>query len=225
MKKLAIGALILTLSTALITGCTEKEEIKEPLETKNTVENHVTEAGGKGSDEFTEELESEDIDLSNVSNQLSESARDVKLEKAIIEALEYDKETDGIVRYYYNRIDLNGDEKPETFVYLLGPYVSGSGGSTAFIFENGEDGYKVVSRFTLVRNPIIVSDNMTNGWKDLIMYVSGGGIEPFYAQIKFDGSKYPSNPSVQPQIKSGTVVKGTAIIADDTLKNPGIELQ
>lgn len=223
MKKIVIGALILALSAALITGCTKKEEIKEPSETKNTVESG-TETGVEGSDELTEVLESEDIDLSNVSNQLSESDRDEKLEKAIIETLEYDKETDGIVRYYYNRIDLNGDEKPETFVYLLGPYVSGSGGSTAFIFENGEDGYKIVSRFTLVQNPIIVSDNTTNGWKDLIMYVSGGGIEPFYAQIKFDGSKYPSNPSVQPQIKSGTVVKGTAIIADDTLKNPGIEL-
>lgn len=57
------------------------------------------------------------------------------------------------------------------------------------------------------------------------MYVSGGGIKTFYAQIKYDDKKYSTNPSVQPKVKSGTVINGTAIIANDTSKNFGLQLQ
>lgn len=77
------------------------------------------------------------------------SAIDEKLEESIVNALSYNKKANGPLRYYYNRIDLNRDQNPETFVYLLGPYVSGSGGSTALIFEGKEDNYKLVSQFTL----------------------------------------------------------------------------
>lgn len=179
---------------------------------------------GNATDDNIVRFESGDINFSDVSYVESESNRDEKLEKAIKNVLKYNK-NDGPLAYYYNKIDLNGDKKPETFVYLSGSSVSGTGGSTALIFEDDKDAYKLVSRFTLVQNPIVVSNSKTNGWNDLIMYVSGGGIEPFYSQIKFDGNKYPSNPSVQPEVKSGTIIKGTAIIADDISKNSGIEVQ
>lgn len=55
------------------------------------------------------------------------------------------------------------------------------------------------------------------------MYVSGGGIESFLAELKYTATGYPSNPSVQPKLKSGTKVRGVAIIADDITTNPGIE--
>ena len=56
-------------------------------------------------------------------------------------------------------------------------------------------------------------------------YVCRRRVGPFNFQIKFDGSKYPANPPVQPQLKLGTIVKGTVIIVDDTLENPVTELQ
>ncbi len=219
MKKFTSILLMILFMMSLL-GCSQSNESntkKEQQDATTTIEDNA--------DENIIKFKSEEIDFSNVTYQISESARDEKLEKAITKALEYDKETNGAIRYYYNRIDLNEDKKPEIFVYLIGPYVSGSGGSTSLIFEENEDVYRLISRITLARNPIIVSDNKTNGWKDLIMYVSGGGIEPFYSQIKFDGSKYPINPSVQPSVEAGTIIKGKAIIADDTLKNMGIELQ
>lgn len=201
------------------------DEVGQKIEEHYLVKQNELDQMKSDADENIIKFPSEEIDFSDVSYQVSESARDPKLEEAITQVLRYNKETDGSIRYYYNRIDLNEDKKPETFVYLLGTYVSGSGGSTALIFEDDEDEYKLISKITLVRNPIIVSHSKTNGFRDLIMYVSGGGIKPFYSQIKFDGSKYPSNPSVQPQVKSGTIVKGKAIIADDTLKNLGIEME
>ncbi|QZY56421.1 hypothetical protein [Crassaminicella profunda] len=99
----------------------------------------------------------------------------------------------------------------------------GTGGCSAAIFKEFDEEYKLLSNFTLVNNPIIISKNKTNGYNDLIMYVSGGGIKSFYAELKFDGTKYPQNPSMEPKVKPGTKVEGVEIIADDLSKSTGIE--
>lgn len=163
------------------------------------------------------------IDFSSIEYICSETERDEKLEKAIEK--EFDLKTyDKNIRYYYNKIDLNEDGNPEVFVYLVGPSVCGTGGCSGVIFkqENGE--YKLLSRFSLVRNPVIISKNKTNGYRDIIMYVAGGGIKSFFAQLKYDSTAYPLNPSIQPKVEPGTKVDGIAILADDIGKNPGIVL-
>lgn len=164
------------------------------------------------------------IDFSSVKSINSETKRDLKLEEAIKKEFDLNQEV-GNIRYYYNKVDLNGDGIPEVFVYLVAPFVCGTGGCSGVIFkqENGE--YKVLSRFSLVNNPVIISNTKTNGYRDIIMYVSGGGIKSFFSQIKYDGKTYPSNPSIEPEVKSGTKVDGIAIIADDIAKNPGIILK
>lgn len=195
------------------------------LTSANAKQKNVVDSAQKATDVNIIKFDSNEIDVSNVKYQPSETQRNLKLEKAITNALEYNKATDGIIKYYYNYIDLNNDQHPEIFVYLIGSYVSGSGGSTALIFEDNNAEYKLLSQFSLVHNPIIISDDQTNGWKDLIMYVSGGGITPFYSHIKFDGNRYPENPSIQQPVQAGKVVNGVAIIADDLQQVPGIELQ
>ncbi|WLR54542.1 hypothetical protein LC048_19260 [Mesobacillus subterraneus] len=127
------------------------------------------------------------------------------------------------VRYYYNEIDLNGDGVPETFVYLTGPVVCGTGGCGGLVVERANGSYKVRSRFSLVRTPVFVSDSKTNGWKDLIMFVAGGGIEPGYRILRFDGKTYPLNPSIQPEVIEQSNIKGIGLINDDKMKNSGIE--
>lgn len=163
------------------------------------------------------------IDFSSIKYICSEKERDIKLEKAIVKAFDLEQNEDN-VRYYYNKVDLNEDGNPEVFVYLVGPYVCGTGGCSGAIFklENGE--YKLLSRFSLVRNPVIISKTKTNGYRDIIMHVFGGGIESFFAWVKYDGKTYPSNPSVQPKVEPGTKVGGIAVIADDIANNPGIKL-
>ncbi|WP_330396824.1 hypothetical protein [Anaeromicrobium sediminis] len=161
------------------------------------------------------------VDFSNVKPMYSEKVKDPKLEDAFAKIFGLEKGKDK-VRYYYNRIDLDGDNVPETFVYLVGPSVCGTGGCSAAIFKDVDGEYELLSKFTLVNNPIIVSNNKTNGYKDLVMYVSGGGIEAFCGEMKFDGTKYPQNPSLQPKLKPGTKVEGVAIIADDITRSPGI---
>lgn len=165
----------------------------------------------------------DNIDLSGVRYFISESTRDSRLDEAIAKAYNLEKGKHNI-RYYFNRVQLNNDMEPETFVYFIGSELCGTGGCSAAIFscENGE--YKLLSKFTLVNNPILITNNFTNGYRDIIMFVSGGGIKESYRIMKFDGSRYPEDPSIQPKVKPGTKLIGPAIIADDVTKNLGIEL-
>lgn len=161
------------------------------------------------------------VDVSGVTFMKSETKRDPELEKAFSKEFGLKPGEDN-VRYYYNHVDLNEDGASETFVYLTGPILCGTGGCSGLILQRVNGGYKIISRFSLVRTPVIISNDKTNGWKDIIMYVSGGGIEPGYKVLKFDGHTYPLNPSIQPDLKSGKI-KGIGTIGDDVTENPGLE--
>lgn len=117
--------------------------------------------------------------------------------------------------YYYTNIDLNNDENPETIVYLTGLLFSGSGGNSAVIFTNKCGEYFPVVKLSLVNTPIIISSSTTNAWHDLIIPVHGGGIKSFFAELKFDGKTYPSNPSTAPHLEPGRRIAGTAVVADE----------
>ncbi|MFC5701479.1 hypothetical protein ACFPVX_09285 [Cohnella faecalis] len=166
------------------------------------------------------------VDLSRTFGLNSERERDPLLEEAIAGAFGLQRGK-GEVRYYYNRIDLNGDGVPETFVLLTGAEVCGSGGCSAAVFQPGqrsEDGYVLHSRFTLVRSPIIVSNETTNGYHDILAEVSGGGQASAWHRLRFDGTSYPSNPSVEPIVADGTKVFGTRLVSDDLDVYRGIGL-
>ncbi|NQX38248.1 hypothetical protein SAMN05421820_101261 [Pedobacter steynii] len=86
--------------------------------------------------------------------------------------------------------DLNEDGKTEIFVGLTGPYFCGSGGCT-FLLLNHEG--EKVTQFTVTDYPVIIAKTKTKGWKDLILSSAGKN-----HLMKFNGTGYPSNPSVQP---------------------------
>ena len=140
---------------------------------------------------------------------------DSRLEAALQRELSPDLRSGQKVRYLYNRVDLNGDGAEEIFVLLLDTYYSGSGGSAALLFKPQSDGYELVSRFTLVRPPVGVSQQRSNGWCDLIMYIAGGGGRRGYARLQFDGAGYPSNPSVVPSVEASLDGAGMIVIGSD----------
>jgi hypothetical protein len=160
-------------------------------------------------------------------NVRSERIRDLKLEAAVRSnhLFGYDEEKEG--RYYYNRIDLNGDKRPEVLVFLFGRTMCGSSVFSALLFQKISDEYKSVTAFDPARNPIIVSESKTNGWRDLIFYNSGDGIIPGYYSIsRFDGQSYPGNPTVEqdvPPVK--TKITGTAFVVGDFSPNLGLRFR
>lgn len=146
---------------------------------------------------------------------MAETSKNQKLELAIFKAVTFTKDKDIInTRYYYNKIDLNGDGTDEIFVQLVGPVTSGTGGDTGLIFTQKDGGYVLVQKMTLVRNPILISDAVTNGWHDLVMTVSGGGAKGQKLRLKFDGKSYP-NPGDGTPLAPDEKLSGTAIIAND----------
>jgi hypothetical protein len=96
-------------------------------------------------------------------------------------------------KFIFFEYDLNDDGKKEILVGLTGSYFCGSGGCTQYILDNQGN---VISKFTVAGSPVIIDTQKSNGWKDLIIY-SGGKNH----LMKYNGQKYPSNPSAQPEFK------------------------
>jgi hypothetical protein len=166
------------------------------------------------------------VKIGNIQYRNSETSPNPKLEQAIVRELQdYNPSSpDQYVRYYYNRVDLNDDGKPEVVVYLLGSYTCGSGGCTTLIFTPRGQDYRLVSRLTLVNDPILVTPQKTLGWKDLVLLVSGSGARGQYTRLRFNGRTYPDNPSVQPAVTSNSTLTGIALVADAS-SSPGTVLR
>lgn len=156
----------------------------------------------------------ENSDSGGITNLKSETVRNLELEKSIKKVIELAPDELKETRYYYNYVDLDGDGQNEVFVQLVGMYVSGTGGDTGLLFRQKDGHYEHIQTFTLVRNPVIVSNNLTNGWHDLVMEMSGGGAEWTQVKLQFDGRKYPSVSDVI-KVKDNEQVSGTALIHND----------
>jgi hypothetical protein len=105
----------------------------------------------------------------------------------------------GPIHYFAKQVDLNGDGRAEFVVHVAGPMVCGTGGCDTFVFAQEGSGLRLVSRTSVTRPPIVVATTTTQGWRDLVVRVSGGGIIAGYdARLRFDGRTYPANPTVPP---------------------------
>ncbi len=196
----------------------EERSVQAPLDTapvRNT-EELLQLASADGNADPSADLINAEPSLQQVN---SETESDPALEAAILQTIpEADlcsaSETLSEIRYFHNYADLNGDGRSEAIAYLVGSYTCGTGGCTTLIFEDQGSEYTLNSYLTLVNPPVIVSDQTTNGWQDLILYVTGGGADSGYYQLQHDGQSYPSNPSIEPALNNQAIA-GTAFLADD----------
>ncbi len=145
------------------------------------------------------------------------------IEAAIRKYLDVDRADAASLRYSWDRVDLNGDGKPEFLVYVTGPAFCGSGGCTALVLKHDDSACAPVAQITLARVPIVVSDGKSHGWRNLILPVSGGGAEPGYAVLPFDGAHYPDNPTVAPAHSLARKIAGDAYLVG--AENKGLPLQ
>lgn len=97
---------------------------------------------------------------------------------------------------FEGRADLNGDGRDEVIVHVAGPVLCGTGGCTTLVFTPRGEGYRLLAEIAPTRPPIQVSANETEGWRNLLVRVSGGGLQASYdAELRFDGESYPANPT------------------------------
>lgn len=97
-------------------------------------------------------------------------------------------------KFTYEQIDLNGDGKKETFVGFNAPYFCGSGGCTAMLLSSTG---KLITTFTVTEYPIMVLNSKSKGWHDLV--IGTASVKPSLHLVKWNGKKYPGNPSMQPE--------------------------
>lgn len=149
--------------------------------------------------------------------------RDAALEKAIrqLEQVEPGEE----VRYHYNTVDLNGDDKLDAVVFVSGSTVCGTGGCPVLIFKGDGRVYSLITEMSVSRAPIFVGVTRTKGWNDLMMEVYGGGIKPYFALLKFDGKTYPDNPTVEPALPKRSRAKFIEYLSGIETYDTGLELK
>lgn len=168
-------------------------------------------------------IESKQSDKAQNINSINK--RDRKLELAILKHNSYYESANYAAFYSYTKIDLNGDKKPETIVHLTGVPFCGSGGCTTLIFTEVANKYKLVSEIGLNHPPIIVSNNKTNGWNDIIIGQFQGstrGYHGYYA-LKFNGRTYPSNPIDGTKLSQNKKLTGRRLFDNELL--PSFELR
>jgi hypothetical protein len=106
---------------------------------------------------------------------------------------------DKTTRYSSATVDLGGDRVRETVVDVSGQDWCGTGGCHLLVLKSNGSSYEIVGRTAATRLPIRLLESKTNGWRDIGVWVQGGGIRPGYeAQLSFDGTSYPRNPTIPP---------------------------
>lgn len=116
-------------------------------------------------------------------------------------------------RYSHVFVDLNNDSEDEVIVRLTGRCWCGSGGCRTLVLAHDSDSYRVITEISIARPPIRLLTTASNGWRDLGVWVQGGGVQPGYeAALRFDGSTYPRNPSTVRGPRAGRGATGEILI-------------
>lgn len=224
MKRKQIQWICLTVACiALLAGCGtapraagESEETQvqtsEDVETAEVPESNTEDSSGD-IPTLPPETETAAWLPSHVERVYSERDPSVVIQGAIIDYYDLPEDEWEDTRYYYNYVNLDDDDDEEIFALVVGPSFSGSGGSTALWLEPS-DNMAVVQDFTLVNNPILVTDDANGQGRGLIMERSGGGAETETVLLTFDGKNYCSVSDAEP-IEDVSAIEGTAILCDD----------
>jgi hypothetical protein len=115
--------------------------------------------------------------------------------------------------YDFERVDLNGDGRRDALALFKNPYGYWCGlyGCTMLVLKASDTDFKIVNAVQPVRGPLIVSDQSTNGWKNIIVRVSGRWTETKDVALTFDGNGYPVSPPELPAYLAYAGEKNTRI--------------
>lgn len=98
---------------------------------------------------------------------------------------EYLQET----RYYYNFADLNEDGTDEIVALTIGETTSDSDGECILILRTAGGSFQVAGDFRDARTPVLISDEMADGWHEVIYPVYGGLQETGYRKCSYQGDE------------------------------------
>lgn len=99
--------------------------------------------------------------------------------------------------YVYSRVDLNNDRRRDAIVMFKTPYGywCGTHGCSMLIFRALDDRFTLMNAVQPIREPVYVGPTNTKGWRDIVVRVSGRSDKAKNVTLRFDGRKYPNNPT------------------------------
>lgn len=86
------------------------------------------------------------------------------------------------------------------------------------IYKDNNGTLEEIDDFKLRTNPIIISDEKTDGWRNIVIESSDGGSEKKYAVLKYNGDDY-SDVNESEIIAGIKDISGVAIISNDISKD------
>jgi hypothetical protein len=113
-----------------------------------------------------------------------------------------------VARWRHALTDLNGDRVDDAVVLVTDPAWCGSGGCTLWVFKGSRRGFALQSQSSVSDVPIRVSPIVVAGWKSLIVHSRGRGA----VLMRFSGTRYPANPSLQPKASTGQIGAASVLI-------------
>ena len=168
-----------------------------------------------------EDFTNKKYDFSKVDFIEAEYNGNLRIERAIEKEFLLNPSFDKF-NYLYNRIKLNNSDKCQIIVYLEGPKFCTLRGGTILILEEKNNDYIVTSKIKDIIPPIIISENISSGYNDLIVRLVKKDKVDFRV-LKYNGNSYPMNPLDEEKLESGIKVVGLAVISDDLFYKRGIE--
>lgn len=105
--------------------------------------------------------------------------------------------------YLHSRVDLNGDGEKDAIVWV-NDLCGTSGCQISFYRKSKEKFERIYDEQGWT--PIVLLDSKTNGWKDLAYQIAGGGVEPHYEILQFDGKSYRFKKSQKQQPKGKIIL-------------------
>jgi len=124
-----------------------------------------------------------------------------------------------VPRYLVGRADLNSDGALEYLVLMQDRYFCGSGGCSAYIFDQAG---QVVHRMTVVKAPVLLADSYRNGWQDFVVWSNGA-----YRLMSHNGDSYPSNPSLEPKVDISDAIQAAMnqVVSTELYQQDGYDIQ
>ncbi len=177
MRKRCCGIFSIVMLLMLVAGCGGAAG-EDKLET-----------GVQGTEQELEEVflsADEDEEVLVIMEEYAEETPYPELAEFLINYYQIPEEYQSETRYYYNYVDLNDDGVDEIFAFVIGEYTEVSYGDPALIlWEEGET-FGVVESFEGIQTPVTISDQLTNGWHDIIYREYGLGAEDGYRICRFN---------------------------------------
>jgi hypothetical protein len=165
-NRLGQAAALLVLTTGYLIGCGGID--KQEQETEQISEEHF----------FQEEAVEDEPDIEVL---YAEEEPYPELAAFLADYYEIPEEYAVETRYYYNYVDLNDDGVEELFAIVIGDYTEIDTGDPALILEEEADGsFAVLTAFEGIHTPVMISEECTQGWHDIIYQYYGKGFETGY---------------------------------------------